>query len=138
VQLAPGVWVAKSNLVWSFSRSSGPGGQNVNKVNTKAELRMAVSAPDGLDDRARERLRNLAGGRMTQEDEIVIQCDEGRSQRGNRRIALERLCELVGQAAAVPKRRRKTRPSRGAIERRLERKRERAEKKERRAWRPGE
>jgi ribosome-associated protein len=132
IPLAPGVSIAPSDVQVSFSRSSGPGGQAVNKLSTKAELRVALATIDGLDEAAIARLRRLAGQRLTSEDVIIIQADSNRSQRRNREEAMDRLREMVLRAATPPKRRKKTRPSRGAVERRLQHKREQSEKKQRR------
>jgi ribosome-associated protein len=136
--LAPGVWIAADGLRFTFTRSSGPGGQSVNKLSTRAQLRVSVTDIVGLDDSALTRLRRLAGQRLTTEDEIVIQAQTYRSQLDNRRACVERLAELVARAARPPKKRRRTRPSRAMIERRLAAKKERSDKKSRRRWRPGE
>ena len=131
-RLAPGVVAAPGALRFTFSRGSGPGGQKVNKVNTRAELRVQVTELIGLDYDAANRLRQFAGRRLTREDEIVIHASETRSQRDNREACLERLRELVAKAIVRPKTRRKTKPSRGAKERRLQSKRQESEKKARR------
>jgi len=133
IELAPGVSAPASALRWQFARSSGPGGQNVNKVNTKAELWLAVAAIVGLSGRAGGRLRNLAGRRLTAADEIHIAADTERSQDANRSAALQRLRELLVEAMHEPKPRRKTRPSRASRQRRLESKRRRSEIKARRS-----
>lgn len=137
IELATKVFVPRGALRYQFARSQGPGGQNVNKVNSKAELRVFVTAIAGLDEAGFERLRRLAGSRLTKEDEILIAADESRSQVTNKRRCLERLRELVTEAAKRPKTRRKKRPTRGMIERRLQGKREQGEKKSRRTWRRG-
>ena len=128
-ELAPGVHAPASALSWQFARSSGPGGQNVNKVNTKAELWMPVTALVGLTPRAMVRLRGLAGKRLTSGDEIHIAADTERSQEANRSAALQRLRELLIEAMHEPRRRRKTRPSRASKERRLDSKRRRSDVK---------
>lgn len=130
--LGPRASVRSDNLRFTFSRSSGPGGQNVNKVNTRAELRVSVVDLRGLDEGARLRLRALAGRRLTADDQIVLASDEHRSQRANKETCLDRLRELVLQALVVPRRRRKTKPSRASRERRLEGKRRESEKKSQR------
>lgn len=132
IALAPGVRIAPVDVRVSFSRSSGPGGQAVNKLSTKAELRVSLSAIQGLAEPALARLRRLAGQRLTDADELVIHADTHRSQRRNREEAMERFRELVLRAATPPKRRKKTKPSRAVIERRLQAKREQSEKKQRR------
>jgi ribosome-associated protein len=113
----------------SFVRSPGPGGQNVNKVATACELRFRVGATSLLDEAGKQRLRALAGRRLTREDEVVIEAHRQRTQEGNRRDAIARLEELVARARHVPKPRKKTRPSRAARARRVEGKRLQKEKK---------
>jgi len=137
-ELVPGVWIAPAHLRFTFTRASGPGGQAVNKLSTRAQLRVAIADIVGLDENALTRLRRLAGQRLTTDDEIVIQAQTYRSQLDNRRACVERLVDLVARAARPPKKRRASRPSRAVIERRLAQKRERADKKSRRRWRPGE
>jgi ribosome-associated protein len=129
VELAPGVTVAESALRWQYARSRGPGGQNVNKVNTKAELWVPVSAIVGMFPDALGRLEKLAGRRLTAAGEIHIAADNSRTQEGNRIEALARLRELIVAAQFRPKTRRKTKPGRGARERRLESKRRRSKTK---------
>jgi ribosome-associated protein len=131
-ELAPGVHVAASALRFQFARSGGPGGQNVNKLNTKAELWVPLAALVGLTDRAAARLRTLAGRRLTGNDEIHITAETERTQEGNRSAVLERLRQLLLQALHEPKARRKTKPTRGSRKRRLESKRRRSEVKSRR------
>ena len=116
-----------------FVRASGPGGQNVNKVSTKASLRFEADRAPNLSEAVKLRLKKIAGTKWTVDGAIVIQCDETRSQIRNREIAHDRLKELVQKALVVPKRRRPTKPSRGAIERRLKSKKIRAEVKSRRS-----
>ncbi|MBM5811637.1 MAG: aminoacyl-tRNA hydrolase [Gammaproteobacteria bacterium] len=113
----------------SFVRSPGPGGQNVNKVATACELRFPVGAATWLDAAARERLRRLAGRRLTLADEIVIEAHRQRSREGNRRDALDRLEDLIARSLTPPKPRRPTRPSRAVKERRLEQKRHQQRRK---------
>jgi ribosome-associated protein len=129
IELAPGVSVAADALRLQYARSSGPGGQNVNKVSSKAELWVAVEALVGLSDRARARLREQAGSRLTKADEIHLASDESRSQESNRQIVLDRLREMIVRARHEPKVRRKTKPSRAARQRRLEGKKRRSETK---------
>jgi ribosome-associated protein len=125
-ELAPGVTAPAAALRWQFARSSGPGGQNVNKVNSKAELWLAVGAIVGMTQRAIARLRTLAGKRLTGADEIHIAADTERTQEANRSAALERLRELLVKAMYEPKPRRKTKPSRASKQRRLDSKKRRS------------
>ena len=129
VRLAPGVVIAAAGLAFAASRSGGPGGQNVNNTSSKIEVRLRPDAIVGLSWRAQERLLALAGNRMTADGELILCCDETRSLRTNKVLVMERLCALVVDAQAVPRQRRRTRPGRGAIERRLQNKAENSERK---------
>ena len=111
--------IPESELSFSFVRGAGPGGQNVNKVSTTAQLRFKLAATALLDAAGKARLRALAGHRLTGDDEILIIARNHRTQEGNRREALERLQELIARAQAVPKTRRPTRPTRASRERRI-------------------
>jgi ribosome-associated protein len=119
--------VAPSALRVQFSRSAGPGGQNVNKVNTRAELWLLLNAVEGLSARALDRLVTLAGRRITQAGELHLTCDSERTAEGNRQALFERLRELIVSAAVEPRRRRKTKPTRASKMRRLEAKRRRSD-----------
>ncbi len=131
-----GVDVAPSALRFSFVASSGPGGQNVNKRRTRAELRVFV-AELGLDGAATARLVQMSGpmgaGLVTEAGELIIECDEHRSQGRNKDEALERLERLIRAAVARPKVRKPTKPSKGAKRRRLEEKKRRGDVKKRRS-----
>lgn len=126
LRLGGGASVRADALLFKFIRSSGPGGQNVNKVSTAAELRVQVAAIEGLDERAVGRLRDLAGRRINAAGELVLRAETSRSQRENREICLEKLRQLVAAAAKRPKVRRPTKPTRGSKERRLEQKTQRS------------
>lgn len=112
-----------------FIRSGGPGGQNVNKVASAVQLRCDLKAWPALPVRVRDRLRTLAGRRLTSDDEIVISAQRFRTQEHNKRDALERLGEMLAQARIEPRVRRPTRPTRASKERRLEGKQQRSDVK---------
>jgi ribosome-associated protein len=128
MRLAPRLWVRESAAEFSFISSSGPGGQNVNKRATKCQLRIALSAIP-LHPTAQARLAALASMYMTDAGEIVIARDEHRSQPRNKQACIETLAQLVQRALVAPKVRRKTKPSRGSIERRLKEKKHRGDRK---------
>ncbi|MDR1252395.1 MAG: aminoacyl-tRNA hydrolase [Treponema sp.] len=113
----------------NFSRSGGPGGQNVNKVNTKVTLRIRLADLAGLSGAETVRLQESLAPRITGEDEIVVVSDEERSQRINLERAFSRLEVLITAAARLPKNRRPTRPSRAAREQRLQTKKLHGRKK---------
>ena len=128
-EIAPGVRVAAGAMRFQYARSGGPGGQNVNKLNTKAELWVPLAAITGLGERGMGRLRVLAGRRLTAAGEIHIVAETERTQEGNRTAVLDRLRQLLVEAQREPRPRRKTKPSKAAKRRRLESKRRRSEVK---------
>jgi ribosome-associated protein len=120
IHIADGVAIHPEDLTESFVRASGPGGQNVNKVATAVQLRFDAANARGLPDRVRVRALTLAGQRATKDGIIIIEADRFRTQERNRTDARERLAALIAKAAEPPPPpRKKTRPSKGAVERRL-------------------
>ena len=122
---------------FSFARSSGPGGQNVNKVNSKAVLRWPIIASLSLPEDVRQRFLSHFRSRVTSEGDLVITSQQFRDQGRNVADCLEKLRAMLASVSAAPRKRKRTKPSRGAVERRLQAKRKRGQKKQERrrgAW----
>jgi ribosome-associated protein len=116
------VHIPEADLTETFVRSSGPGGQNVNKVSSAVQLRFDLAGTAILNERQKARLRALAGRRVTDDGSLLIIARDQRTQEANRREALSRLTDLVRRALVEPKARKATKPTRGSKERRLEKK----------------
>jgi ribosome-associated protein len=121
--------IPETELTWSFARSGGPGGQNVNKVSSKAILRWNLGANTTLPDEARHRLRGLERRRITTEDELIITSQTYRDQERNKQDCLDRLRAMILRALVVPKVRKATKPTRASKRRRLAEKKRRGETK---------
>lgn len=132
LEVSPTLTIEDSELEERFVRASGPGGQNVNKVATAVELRFDAANSAKISDEVRERLRAIAGTRMTADGILVIDARRHRTQAQNREDARARLADLLRQALVRPKRRRKTKPSKAAVENRVQSKKRRADTKRRR------
>jgi ribosome-associated protein len=122
LHVTAGVEIPESDLSLSFVRSAGPGGQNVNKVATAAQLRFDLDRSAALAEDVKRRLRSLSGRRLTADGSILIIARNHRTQEHNRREAHERLIELVRRALVAPRPRKASAPPRAAHERRLARK----------------
>lgn len=132
IEITPAVAIREDEIEIEFVQASGPGGQNVNKVASSAQLRFDVRHSPSLPEDVRARLSRLAGKRLTAEGVLVIEAKRYRSQERNRQDAIQRLVDLIRKATEKPKVRRKTKPSRSSIQRRLEEKRRRGEIKQQR------
>jgi ribosome-associated protein len=130
--ITPDIVIPDEELEWKFIRSSGPGGQNVNKVSSAAQLRFLLPLNVSLPVSVRNRLRQLAGQKLVDDGSILFKSMSERSQEQNRRAALDRLEALIRAAMVVPKIRKKTRPTKGSQERRIDSKKRRGATKSQR------
>lgn len=126
ISVTPDIHIHENDLQEEFVRSSGPGGQNVNKVATAVKLRFDLEGSASLPPAVKNRLYRIAGNRINSKGFLVIDARRRRSQEQNRQEALERLLELIRKASRKPKRRKPTKPSAAAKQRRLENKRRRS------------
>jgi ribosome-associated protein len=125
LEITPHIAIPDDELEWKFIRASGPGGQNVNKVSSAVQLRFILPRNSTLPVAARNRLRAMAGQKLVDDGSILLSSRNERSQEQNRRVALERLAALIRSALIEPKIRKKTRPTKGSQERRIDAKKRR-------------
>jgi ribosome-associated protein len=129
LQIASGIALDEQEIQIEFVRASGPGGQNVNKVATAAQLRFDVDASPNLPADVKARLRKLGGRRVTSTGVLIIEARRYRTQEGNRADALQRFMSLVQKAAEKPRSRKRTQPTAASREQRLQAKKRRSELK---------
>ncbi|MBM3599720.1 MAG: aminoacyl-tRNA hydrolase [Alphaproteobacteria bacterium] len=138
IRVTASIAIDESEIIESFIRGAGPGGQNVNKVATAVQLRFDVRRSPNLPSEVRARLESQAGRQLTRDGVLVLTARRHRTQEANRRDALERLIAMIQRAAVPPVPRRPTRPTAGSRRRRLETKRRRSTAKRLRSSRPSE
>ncbi|MHB9041348.1 MAG: alternative ribosome rescue aminoacyl-tRNA hydrolase ArfB [Melioribacteraceae bacterium] len=123
------IGIKENELTFNFIRSSGPGGQNVNKVSTAVQLRFNISSSESLTEDVKTRLKSIAGRKVTKDGVLIIEAKRFRTQEANRQDAISRLIELIDKASRKKKRRIKTNPTTGSKVRRIETKKKIGEKK---------
>ncbi len=129
IEISSAVALSEDEIQIDFIRASGPGGQNVNKVSSAAQLRFDILSSPSLEPEVKERLRRIAGSRVTADGILVIEARRYRTQEQNRLDAIQRLVALVQKALEKPKPRHKTRPTLASRQKRLQAKRQRGETK---------
>jgi len=121
--------IVLKELQFKAIRSSGPGGQHANKVSSKVALNFDLKNSDGLSDTEKARILRKLRSKLTQEGNLLLQCDESRSQHKNKELVIKRFFHLLESALVVRKKRKRTKPSKSAIERRLKSKKLKSQKK---------
>jgi ribosome-associated protein len=129
IEISSAVALSEDEIQIDFIRASGPGGQNVNKVSSAAQLRFDILSSPSLEPEVKERLRRIAGSRVTDDGILIIEARRYRTQEQNRFDAIQRLVALVQKALEKPKPRHKTRPTLASRQKRLQAKRQRGETK---------
>jgi ribosome-associated protein len=129
IEINSKIFIPENEIQFNFIRSSGPGGQNVNKVSTAVQLRFDIVNSPSLNDEIKRRLIEKSGNRVTKEGILIIEAKRFRMQESNRQDAVERFIELIRKAEKKPKRRIKTKPSKESMQKRIEEKKKRSEVK---------
>jgi len=129
LRITPTCWLDSSEIMFTFVRSPGPGGQNVNKLATAALLRLNIASSASLPEPIRTRLLQILSHRLTQDGDLIIKASRFRTQERNRQDALDRLVHLLHHAAIPPKPRKKTKPTRSSIQERLNTKKKQGKRK---------
>ena len=127
------VWIPWNEIDWTSTRSSGAGGQHVNRTNSAVQLRFSISKSQTLTEEQKSRLFHKLAHRLVQDDEILIRCEDQRDQKRNKDRAYELLNEIINEALKIPKKRIATKPKRSAVHKRLESKKQRSEIKKNRS-----
>lgn len=122
LRITPAIWLDMNEIAITFIRSPGPGGQNVNKVATAALLRFNIRNSAAFTDDVRARLLHILSSRLTLDGDLIIKATRFRTQERNRQDALDRLVEILQKAATPPKPRKKTKPTRASVQKRLDKK----------------
>ncbi len=138
IRVTDDIQLAEHEIEMTYVTSSGPGGQNVNRVATAAHLRFDAAGSPSLPEDVKRRLRSIAGKRLSGDGVLMIKAQRFRSQDRNREDAVDRLVKMLARAERVPRSRRSTAPGKQAIERRLQEKRHRAQTKQTRSSAPDE
>jgi len=130
IKITKSISIDEKEIQEDFIRSSGPGGQNVNKLSTAVQLRFNVDYSPSIPDKVKNRLRSLAGSRLNSSGDLIITAQRFRTQERNRQDALDRLVDLIRQATIEPKKRKTTKPSKASEKKRLEAKQQRGKLKQ--------
>jgi len=134
IKVNKNISIKESELTFNFVRSSGPGGQNVNKVATAVQLRFDVASSASLNEDVKNRLKSAAGKKVTKDGILIIEAKRFRTQEKNRQDAIERLIALIDKSSQKKKRRVKTNPSKASNQKRIEKKKRASEKKKMRRY----